>query len=64
MGLLEKAATQTGLPKATILKLGLSFLVLFVVFGIGSALITNLLGVAYPVFMSFHALETHDRSDD
>ena len=33
---------------------------LFVVFGIGQAILTTLLGVAYPVFMSFHALESDD----
>ena len=39
-------------------------LVLFVVFGIGQSLITTLLGVFYPVFMSFHALESSHNADD
>ena len=44
--------------------MALGLLVLFVVFGIGSSIITNLIGVAYPVFMSFHALETEGADDD
>jgi receptor expression-enhancing protein 5/6 len=47
-----------------VLKLALIFLVLFVVFGIGQAIITNLIGVAYPIFMSFHALETSNTAND
>jgi len=35
-----------------------------VMFGVGSSYITNLLGVAYPAFMSFLALETDGLDDD
>jgi receptor expression-enhancing protein 5/6 len=64
MGLLDTIQTQTGLPKQSILKYALIFLVLFVVFGIGQAIITNLVAVAYPVFMSFHALESKEDGND
>jgi receptor expression-enhancing protein 5/6 len=64
MGILETAHQITGLPKDKILRYGLIAIVLFVVFGIGQAILTTLLGVAYPVFMSFHALETDGLSDD
>ena len=46
------------------LQYALVFLVMFVVFGIGSSLITNLIGVAYPCFMSFYALESEGADDD
>lgn len=64
MGILDTISQATGLPKAKVLKGSLVFLVLFVVFGIGQAIITNIIGVAYPVFMSFHALESRDSSND
>jgi len=35
-----------------------------VMFGVGSSYITNLLGVAYPAFMSFLALESDGLEDD
>jgi hypothetical protein len=64
MGILETASKATGLPKDKLLRYGLIALVLFVVFGIGQAILTTLIGVAYPVFMSFHALESDGLSDD
>ena len=64
MGILDTVSQATGQPKAQVLKLALGFLVLFVVFGIGQAIITNLIGVAYPVFMSFHALESKSDAND
>jgi receptor expression-enhancing protein 5/6 len=60
MSLLDKISEITGQPKQRVLKLALIFLVLFVVFGVGSSIITNVIGVAYPVFMSFRALESAD----
>ena len=64
MGLLETASQMTGLPKDKLLRYSLIGIVLFVFFGIGQAILTTLLGVAYPVFMSFHSLESDGKSDD
>ena len=38
--------------------------VLMVMLGIGESYIVNILGVLYPVFMSFQALETDSPDDD
>ncbi len=37
---------------------------LFIVFGVGSSILTNVIGVAYPAFMSFVALESEGADDD
>ena len=42
----------------------LALLVLFIVFGVGSSILTNVIGVAYPAFMSFVALESEGEDDD
>lgn len=36
----------------------------FVLLGVGPVLFTNLLGIVYPGYMSFKAVESHDRKDD
>lgn len=41
-----------------------SFVFLFVVLGLGEVLLTNLLGVIYPAYMSFKAIETKEHDDD
>ena len=64
MGLLETISKQTGMQKPTIVKFAFGGLIAFVVFGIGQAILTTLLGVAYPVFMSFHALENDSTQAD
>jgi receptor expression-enhancing protein 5/6 len=37
---------------------------IFVVFGIGEVFLTNLLGIIYPAYMSFKAIETAEKEDD
>ena len=64
MGLFDTISKATGMPKQKVLKAALAFMVGFIVFGIGQSILTNLIGVAYPVFMSFHALESEGADDD
>lgn len=64
MGLFDTISQATGMPKKKVLQSALVFMVLFIVFGVGASILTNLIGVAYPVFMSFHALESEGADDD
>ncbi len=64
MQLVEKISHTTGMPKKQVLQGMMALVVLFIVFGIGQSILTNLIGVAYPAFMSFHALESEGDDDD
>lgn len=61
---MEKVAEMTGLTPGQISKYGLIAGILLVMLGIGNTYITCLLGVAYPCFMSFLALESDGEDDD
>ena len=64
MDLLEKAATATGMPVRQLMQYTLFGGVLLVMLGIGQTYIVNVIGVAYPAFMSFLALESDGLDDD
>ena len=58
--LAKKAGVSTGH-----IALGLmAITVLLLVFGVGAELITDLIGMFYPMYMSFKALETKEGDDD
>lgn len=61
---IQQVCDATGLTPQQVMQYGLVMGVLFVMFGIGQTYITNLLGVAYPAFQSFIALETDGLDDD
>merc|ERR1719443_2875358 len=64
MDLLEKAAAATGMPIRQLMQYSLFGGVLLVMLGIGQTYIVNMIGVAYPAFMSFLALESEGLDDD
>ena len=61
---MEKVAQMTGLSPGQISRYGLVAGIALVMLGIGNTYITCLLGVAYPCFMSFLALESDGADDD
>jgi receptor expression-enhancing protein 5/6 len=64
MQVINLVSEKSGLPKKKVLYYALGLMVAFVVFGIGASIITNIVGVAYPAFMSFVALESEGADDD
>ncbi len=64
MQLIEKISQASGLPKKSVLQGVMGLMVMFIVFGVGASLLTNVIGVAYPAFMSFIALESDGADDD
>ena len=60
----ETVESATGLMKPQILQYGLISSVLLVMLGVGQSIITTLIGVVYPAFASFIALETEEKEDD
>ena len=54
----------TGMPIRSLMQYSLASGVLFVMFGVGQTYITNCIGVLYPAFMSFIALESDGLDDD
>ena len=64
MQVIELVAEKTGKTKRQVLYYALTLGILFVVFGVGASIISNIVGVAYPAFMSFVALESEGTDDD
>jgi receptor expression-enhancing protein 5/6 len=64
MDVINQVSQASGLKPNQVMQYGLVTAVLFVMFGIGQSYITNVIGVAYPAFMSFVALESQGTEDD
>ena len=64
MKAVRKISDLTGLPYKQVLYGFMAMVFMFIMFGVGSSLLTNMLGVAYPAFRSFRALESDGADDD
>jgi hypothetical protein len=64
MEVLNTISQKTGTPIKSLMQYTLVGMVVLVMLGIGQTYITNIIGVAYPAFMSFMALESDGLDDD
>ena len=64
MDALQKVADTLGMPVKSLMQYAMWTSVAFVMLGIGQTYITNVVGVAYPAFQSFRALESSGMDDD
>ena len=60
----ETLESSTGLKKPQIINYALYASIALVLLGIGNTFIVTMLGVVYPAFASFVALESADKEDD
>jgi len=61
---LSVISDKTHIPPAYFLLAFLAIAIFFLIMGIGSALISRLIGVAYPLYKSIKALETKRENED
>ena len=64
MEILQKVSDATGMPVKCLLQNSLILGVVLVMLGVGESYIVNILGVAYPCFQSFLALDSEGKDDD
>jgi len=61
---LNQLAARVGVARSTLVLSGAGFLFAFIFLGFGAQFFSNLLGMAYPVYASFKAIESADATDD
>ena len=64
MDAIQKVADTLGMPVRSLIQYTMWTSVAFVMLGVGQEYITNIIGVAYPAFQSFRALESSGMDDD
>ena len=60
----KQISEKTGAPVAYVAIGAMAFTLLLVAFGICSGFIVNVVGILYPAYMSFKAIESPDTEDD
>lgn len=62
--ILKRVSAKSGMMSGHIVVILCSFVIGFMMFGIGSHLICDFIGIAYPAYLSFKAIESKEAGDD
>lgn len=61
---IKQLSVRTGVPSSQIIIGLIAFLLFFVIIGFGANLIVQIVGILYPAYMSFKAIESPGEEDD
>ncbi len=61
---MNKLSELTGVNKKSLTQFFLAVLIILVLLGVGASLLTTVLGVIYPVFMTFYTIEQENNAEE
>ncbi len=64
MNAIQTISKKTGVSEKTVLYGAAGLFGSFVIFGVGANIICNIIGVLYPAYCSFKAIESSEEDDD